>query len=121
MSQAQVQPDKRDAVRRALSLRNGAQWEINQYNRQQAIAQFQRFENDTGSTEVQVAVLTEKINNLHGHMTRHHKDKSSQYGLQKLMIRRRRLLQYLSKEDYATYIKVLDSLKLRGYEPSDRV
>ena len=105
-SQAGVSSEQRKLVQKALSLQNGAQWEINQFNRQQTIARFQRSSNDTGSTEVQVAVLTERINNIHSHMGRHHKDKSSQFGLQKLMVRRKRLLKYLARKDYQKYIKV---------------
>jgi len=68
---------------------------------------------DTGSTAVQVAVLTARINDLSGHINSNKKDYSSRVGLLKLVGQRRRLLDFLSKSDTKQYTKVLSDLKLR--------
>ncbi len=68
---------------------------------------------DTGSTEVQVAVLTERINELTGHMVANRHDYATQRGLLKLVVQRRRLLSYLSKEDTDRYHKLIKGLGLR--------
>ena len=68
---------------------------------------------DTGSTEVQVALLTERINQLTGHMAANRHDYHTQYGLIKLVGQRRRLLTYLSREDVDRYHKLIKQLGLR--------
>ena len=70
-------------------------------------------EGDTGSTEVQVALLTERIKQLTSHMTANRHDYHSQRGLLKLVGQRRRLLRYLSKEDVSRYNKLIKQLGLR--------
>ncbi len=70
-------------------------------------------EGDTGSTEVQVALLTERINQLTGHMADNRHDYSSQRGLLKLVGQRRRLLTYLSKQDVGRYHNLITKLGLR--------
>ena len=70
-------------------------------------------EGDTGSTEVQVAQLTERINQLTKHMVENQHDYHSQRGLLKLVGRRRRLLAYLSREDVKRYRKLISRLGLR--------
>ncbi|MDH5695637.1 MAG: 30S ribosomal protein S15 [Dehalococcoidia bacterium] len=70
-------------------------------------------EGDTGSTEVQVALLTERINQLTGHMMANRHDYHSQRGLLKLVGQRRRLLAYLSREDVGRYRSLIASLGLR--------
>ena len=70
-------------------------------------------EGDTGSAEVQVALLTERINQLTGHMAANQHDYHSQRGLLKLVGRRRRLLSYLSKQDIERYNKLISKLGLR--------
>ena len=77
------------------------------------INKFELHEGDTGSTEVQVALLTERINQLTGHMAANRHDYSSQRGLLKLVGKRRRLLTYLSKEDIGRYHKLIKELGLR--------
>ena len=77
------------------------------------INKFARQEADTGSTEVQVALLTERINQLTGHMAANRHDYSSQRGLLKLVGQRRRLLTYLSKQDAGRYNKLIAELGLR--------
>ncbi len=76
-------------------------------------AEFQSHQGDTGSTEVQVALLTERITELTGHMRANRHDYHSQRGLLKLVGRRRRLLAYLSKEDIARYHSLIKRLGLR--------
>lgn len=74
---------------------------------------FKRHEGDTGSSEVQIALLTEKINNLTGHFRTHAKDFGSKRGLLILVGRRRRLLDYLSQKDFEKYKEVIQKLGLR--------
>ena len=68
---------------------------------------------DTGSPEVQVAILTERINNLTGHFKTHKKDRHSRRGLLKMVSRRRSLLDYLKREDAERYADVIQRLGLR--------
>jgi len=77
------------------------------------INEFELHEGDTGSTEVQVALLTERINQLTGHMAANRHDFSSQRGLLKLVGRRRRLLTYLSEQDIDRYHNLITRLGLR--------
>jgi small subunit ribosomal protein S15 len=83
-------------------------------SKQAIIAEFQVTKNDTGSAEVQCAILTSQINNLTEHMKVHRKDFSSKRGLLTLVGKRRRMLDHLKKEDskrYDTLIKKLDIRK----------
>ncbi|MDR1039915.1 MAG: 30S ribosomal protein S15 [Deltaproteobacteria bacterium] len=68
---------------------------------------------DTGGTEVQVALLTERITNLTGHFKTHHKDHCSRRGLLKLVGQRRRLLNYLRRKDITRYRDLIAKLGLR--------
>jgi len=77
------------------------------------INNFGHHKGDTGSTEVQVALLTERINQLTGHMAANRHDYHSQRGLLKLVGQRRRLLAYLSKEDIGRYHSLIKKLGLR--------
>lgn len=77
------------------------------------IEKFELHKGDTGSTEVQVALLTERINQLTEHMAANRHDFHTQRGLLKLVGRRKRLLAYLSKEDTDRYQKLISSLGLR--------
>ena len=79
----------------------------------QVMAEYRRDENDTGSPEVQIAVLTTRINNLTDHLRANKHDESCRRGLLKLVGRRRRLLAYLRRKDYPRYISLTDELKLR--------
>jgi small subunit ribosomal protein S15 len=72
-----------------------------------------RTSGDTGSPEVQVAILTERINNLTGHFKTHAKDNHSRRGLLMLVNKRRRLLDYLKKEDAERYVALIGKLGLR--------
>ena len=77
------------------------------------INKFELHKGDTGSTEVQVALLTERINQLTGHMAANRHDYHTQRGLLKLVGRRRRLLAYLSREDVSRYHSLIARLGLR--------
>ena len=79
----------------------------------ETIKKYARKEKDTGSTEVQVALLTERINQLTGHMVSNRGDNSTQRGLMKLVGQRRRLLAYLSREDVSRYNTLIARLGLR--------
>ena len=79
----------------------------------ETITAYRAKEGDTGSTEVQVALLTERINQLTTHMASNRKDFHTQRGLIKLVGQRRRLLAYLSREDIDRYNKLIKSLGLR--------
>ena len=77
------------------------------------IGKFKRHESDTGSPEVQIAILTERINQLTGHFASHKKDHHSRRGLLKLVGQRRRLLDYLKSKDISRYRQVITELGLR--------
>lgn len=86
---------------------------INVERKQEIIKEYQTHEGDTGSPEVQVAVLTERINNLTEHFKFHKKDHHSRRGLLKLVGQRKRLLNYLHDEDIERYRTLLARLGLR--------
>ena len=77
------------------------------------IKEFGKFEGDTGSTEVQIALLTEKINHLTEHLRTHKKDFHSRLGLLKMVGRRRRLLDYLKAKDVEGYRALIAKLGIR--------
>ncbi|AKP34114.1 MULTISPECIES: 30S ribosomal protein S15 [Yersinia] len=77
------------------------------------VADFGRGENDTGSSEVQVALLTAQINHLQGHFSEHKKDHHSRRGLLRMVSTRRKLLDYLKREDVARYASLIERLGLR--------
>jgi ribosomal protein S15, bacterial/organelle len=81
--------------------------------KQELIAKYGRSEGDTGSAEVQIALLTERINDLTEHLRTHRKDHHSRRGLLMLVGRRRRLLRYLERTDLDRYRKVVSELGLR--------
>lgn len=80
---------------------------------QTTIAEYRLHDSDTGSTEVQVALLTERINHLTEHLKVHKKDHHSRRGLLMLVGRRRRLLDYLRRNDVARYRELIARLGLR--------
>ncbi len=77
------------------------------------IREFQRDPNDTGSPEVQIALLTYRINRLTEHLKQHKHDEHSRRGLLKMVGKRRRLLRYLRQKDYNRYVMVTDKLGIR--------
>ena len=77
------------------------------------IEEYRTHDKDTGSTEVQVALLTGRIQHLSGHLRAHHKDYHSLRGLMQMVGQRRRLLRYLSREDVGRYRNLIARLGLR--------
>ncbi len=81
--------------------------------KQEIINTYKREENDTGSPEVQIALLTERISELTEHLKVHMKDNHSRRGLLKMIGKRRNLLSYLSKKDINRYREIVKKLNLR--------
>ncbi len=81
--------------------------------KQQLIGKFRNHEKDTGSPEVQIALLTQRIEHLSGHFKSHVKDHQSRRGLLKLVGQRRRLLEYLKNKSVDKYRRVTKELGLR--------
>lgn len=81
--------------------------------KEELIKQFSRHEGDTGSPEVQVALLTERINHLNDHLKMHKKDFHSRRGLLMMVGQRRGLLNYLASEDIERYRELIKKLGLR--------
>jgi small subunit ribosomal protein S15 len=86
---------------------------MSQIDKQAIRKSFQRHERDTGSSEVQIAVLTRKIETLTEHLKGHKKDHSSRYGLIRMVNSRRRLLDYLKRTDAARYQRLIKDLSIR--------
>ncbi len=82
-------------------------------DKKETIEKYKTKDNDTGSPEVQVALLTERINHLTEHFKVHKKDHHSRRGLLKMVGQRRRILGYLKKKDIERYRKLIQSLGLR--------
>ncbi|MBI4025548.1 MAG: 30S ribosomal protein S15 [Verrucomicrobia bacterium] len=81
--------------------------------KQQIAREFQLHERDTGSADVQIALLTDHINRLTGHLQKNMKDHGSRHGLLQMVSRRRSLLDYLDRTDHPRYQKLLKKLNLR--------
>ncbi|MEJ8546437.1 30S ribosomal protein S15 [Brevibacillus borstelensis] len=86
---------------------------LSQERKAQLIQEFRTHENDTGSPEVQIAILTENINNLNEHLRTHKKDHHSRRGLLKMVGQRRNLLGYLRELDVPRYRELINRLGLR--------
>lgn len=86
---------------------------ITTQRRAEIIREYQTGANDTGSPEVQVALLTARIADLSGHMQTHKKDLSSRRGLLKMVALRRNLLDYLKSCDESRYLKLIERLGIR--------
>ncbi|WP_042356228.1 30S ribosomal protein S15 [Bacillus rubiinfantis] len=86
---------------------------ITQERKNELINEFKTHENDTGSAEVQIAVLTEQINKLNEHLRVHKKDHHSRRGLLKMVGKRRNLLTYLRNKDVQRYRELINKLGLR--------
>ena len=82
-------------------------------DKKEIIAKFARAEGDTGSPEVQVALLSSRINALTEHLKANKRDHSTRRGLLAMVARRKKLLAYLAREDYAKFIELTDTLKIR--------
>ncbi|HEY91091.1 MAG TPA: 30S ribosomal protein S15 [Dehalococcoidia bacterium] len=86
---------------------------MNKAKKKAIIEKYALHEGDSGSTEVQVAILTDRINQLTGHMVANRHDYGTQRGLIGLVVQRRRLLSYLSRENVRRYHTLIKSLGLR--------
>ena len=86
---------------------------ITKDRKSELVGQFKREQNDTGSPEVQIAILTERINNLTAHMKTHKKDYATRRGLLGMVSRRRRLLDYLRDIDAQRYLDIIGKLGIR--------
>ncbi|MGN1400400.1 MAG: 30S ribosomal protein S15 [Bacillus sp. (in: firmicutes)] len=86
---------------------------LTQERKNEIIAAYKTHENDTGSPEVQIAVLTEEINTLNEHLRTHKKDHHSRRGLLKMVGKRRNLLTYLRNKDVTRYRELINKLGLR--------
>ena len=87
---------------------------ITRDTKQNLISKFAINEKDTGSAEVQVAILSERINNLTEHFKEHKHDNHSKTGLIAMVNRRKRLLKYISNKDNQKYKEIIKELKIRG-------
>ncbi|MFM8455047.1 MAG: 30S ribosomal protein S15 [Gammaproteobacteria bacterium] len=86
---------------------------LNTEAKAQIVAKFQRTSQDSGSPEVQVALLSASIDALTGHLKTHKKDVHSRRGLLKMVSRRRKLLDYLKRVNFSEYAKLISALGLR--------
>jgi small subunit ribosomal protein S15 len=86
---------------------------ITRERKQALIQDYRRDDSDTGSPEVQIAILTTRINNLTEHMQSHKKDYACRRGLLALVSRRRRLLDYLKRVDPQRYLEIIQRLSIR--------
>ena len=86
---------------------------IDKEKKTELIEQFSRSKTDTGSPEVQIAILTQRIENLTEHFQSHNKDNHSKTGLMRLINQRRSLLAYLKRSKKESYDKLIDKLGLR--------
>ena len=87
---------------------------ITKESKQEIISKFATNEKDTGSAEVQIAVISERIKNLSEHFKNHNHDKHSKRGLLALVNKRKKLLSYLSKKDNSKYLEIIKKLNIRG-------
>lgn len=86
---------------------------ITQERKNELIAEFKTHDTDTGSADIQIAILTEEINNLNGHLSTHKKDHHSRRGLMKMIGRRRKLLKYMRDNEVQRYRDLISKLGLR--------
>ncbi|HYO10480.1 MAG TPA: 30S ribosomal protein S15 [Tepidisphaeraceae bacterium] len=82
-------------------------------DKQKIVTDYRTHDKDTGSPEVQIALLTQRINELNEHLQTHKKDHSSRRGLLKMVGKRNALLKYLTREDRARYQQIIGKLGLR--------
>ena len=87
---------------------------IGKKNKKDIIAEYAINENDTGSAEVQIAVISQRINNLTQHFKDHNNDTHSKRGLLALVNKRKKLLSYLSRKDTSKYQDLIKKLNIRG-------
>mgnify|MGYP005629063125 CR=1 FL=1 len=82
--------------------------------KQKIVNEYKRSDGDTGSPEVQIALLTENINKLQSHFKNHNKDHHSRTGLIRMVNLRRKLLAYLKRKDSESYVNLIKKLNIRG-------
>lgn len=93
---------------------------LNANKKQSIIAKYKKHDNDTGSAEVQIAILTEEIKELTKHLRLHKHDHSSRRGLLKKLGERRRLMRYLRADNEESYNKLIEDLKIKPLKQADR-
>ncbi|WPT17782.1 30S ribosomal protein S15 [Picochlorum sp. SENEW3] len=119
--EAMSQQQRPDLVERYMSLEMGSRKDRTRATLQEVAKEFARFPGDTGSSDVQVALLTSKIALLAEHVKAHPKDHSSRRGLRAMLHGRRQLLQYLRRTQFDRYAKVISRLGLKdSFGPQDR-
>jgi small subunit ribosomal protein S15 len=101
------------ALAESLSISKGLTMSITAERKQALITEYATKAGDTGSPEVQVAILTERITNLTGHFKTHVKDNHSRRGLLKLVSQRRQLLDYVKKQEESRYKTLIERLGIR--------
>jgi len=92
---------------------------LNKQKKQRLIKKYQTHEGDTGSTEVQIAILSAEIDELAEHLKAHHKDHSSRRGLLRKVGERRKLLKYLQRENATSFEELVKKLKLKQAKQFD--
>ncbi|KAI8888943.1 hypothetical protein K501DRAFT_239699 [Backusella circina FSU 941] len=106
--------EKVEAFKKIISLQNGNAKAVQLWNMHQAIDWFKRKEGDTGSPEVQAAILTVRIHNINSHLNQHRKDKHNYKQLRNMVHQRAKILKYLKSKDSTRYYTCLNEL---GLEP----
>lgn len=104
-----------DRVRKLFALHNGNTKEVTMIQKKRSMELFQIREGDTGSSAVQVVALTNRIHQLQAHFSKHKQDKHSRRGMEALINRRRKVLNYLERKDFESYRLVVKALGLRRH------
>lgn len=105
--------NRRPAQNQSINSGVSRRHDLDKEAKAEIIGEYHRHESDTGSPEVQVAILTKRINQLTEHLRNNKHDESSRRGLLKMVGRRRRLLAYLRRKDLARYQALVERLNLR--------
>lgn len=114
--EAGISPDEdKEVVAKIFGWQNASPAELHKKNIEIAIARFQEKPGDTGSSAVQIAILTEKIHYMTDHLRKHHKDKGTQRKVQIFVNRRKKLMEYLKRKDGEKYWKCVKALDLRVF------
>ncbi|ORX43078.1 hypothetical protein DM01DRAFT_1350096 [Hesseltinella vesiculosa] len=106
--------EKIETLQKIISLQNGNAKAVQLWNIQKAVDWFKQSDGDTGSPEVQAAILTVRIHNLHSHLQQHSKDKHNQRQLRTMVHKRAKMLRYLKTKDLSRYNTCLDQLGLEA-------
>lgn len=101
-----------DRVRKLFDLQNGSQREVVKAQKQRAMELFQMRPGDTGSSAVQVIALTTRIQQMQMHFQKHKKDKHNKRGLDRMYVRRRKLLDYMERKEFDDYRRIVKTLGL---------